>query len=653
MGFLDELGHRISHGANASNLAFLLLLSSLIVAPMLAGLVRLPAMVGLVLVGMVIGPHGLGILASKQIALSALGDFGLLYLMFNAGLELDLRKLVRNKRVAIGFALTSFAIPFTLGLGSAWLLGYAAAAAVLMGSNWGSHTLVTYPMLQKLGLARNRAVSTVVGATAVTDTTALLVLAGVSVLTRHSGSLLGMGAQVFIGLAGLVAWSIFGLPRVARWFFVRFGSNTAQRFVFALCAFFLGAVLAEAAGIDGIVGAFFAGLGLGRAIPIQSPLMERVQFVGAALFVPIFLVSVGILLDPDVLIQPKTLLYALVFTISVLGGKALAAMLIGHRSRFSWPEIGVMSGLSGSQAAATLATTLVGARLGLFNSLTINAVLVVILATLIVTPAVVSIFGRKLAAATAATHEVEPLGHTILVPVWGASTRPMFELAGQLAADDTGMVVAGSFVPDRANAAEVARGRQLREDAEQWLALEGLVARSLFRISHSSMTGLVDTARSEGATMVVSEWDPGDRRLESDPETLDMLTHSPVPIVLAHGPVESFDRLIVVVASEKELVPPGQRDLELARELSARLAHGREVFVVSVPLGDPIISLFGPSPRVQRIGSVDPLGWIAANGRATDLFVLPGLDEAHVALARSPEIIGHRFMVAIAAHHAS
>ena len=110
MGFLEELGHRITQGANASNLAFLLLLSSLIVAPMLAGLARLPAMVGLVLVGMAIGPHGLGILASKQIALSALGDFGLLYLMFNAGLELDLRKLVRNKRVAITFALASFAI---------------------------------------------------------------------------------------------------------------------------------------------------------------------------------------------------------------------------------------------------------------------------------------------------------------------------------------------------------------------------------------------------------------------------------------------------------------------------------------------------------------------------------------------------------------
>ena len=461
-----------------------------------------------------------------------------------------------------------------------------------------------------------------------------------------------MGAQVFIGLAGLVVWSIFGLPRVARWFFVRFGSNTAQRFVFALCAFFLGAILAEAAGIDGIVGAFFAGLGLGRAIPIQSSLMERVQFVGATLFVPIFLVSVGILLDPHVLVQPKTLLYALVFTVAVLGGKTLAAVLIGHHSRFSWPEIGVMSGLSGSQAAATLATTLVGARLGLFDSLTINAVLVVILASLVITPAVVSVSGRKLSAATAALQEVEPLGHTILVPVWGASTRPMFELAGQLAADDTGMVVAGSFVP-------IAQmpPKSLAVDSCARTPSSGSRSKAWWR-DRCSVLALehdwlgrhrAQRGRDDGRLGM----DPGNRLLESDPETLDVLTHAPVPIVLAHGPVESFDRLIVVAANEKELVPPGQYDLELAREVSTRLAHGREVYVVSVPIGDPINALFGPASHVQRIGSVDPLGWIAANGRTTDLFVLPGLDEAHAALARSPEIIGHRFMVAIAAHHAS
>ena len=138
---------------------------------------------------MALGPHGLHILDTKEIALSALGEFGLLYLMFSAGLELDLKLFMKMKRAAITFALLSFAVPFTLGVVSARLLDYKWAAAVLMGSNWGSHTLVTYPLLRKMGLSRNRAVATVVGATAVTDTAALLVLSVVSGTVKPSGSL--------------------------------------------------------------------------------------------------------------------------------------------------------------------------------------------------------------------------------------------------------------------------------------------------------------------------------------------------------------------------------------------------------------------------------------------------------------------------------
>ncbi|MDX2086904.1 MAG: cation:proton antiporter [Kofleriaceae bacterium] len=649
MELLDEIQGRVAGGANAPNLAFLLLLLALIFAPMLAGFVRLPAMVGLVLVGMLIGPHGLNILASKTIALTALGGFGLLYLMFNAGLELDLKKLMRNKRVAIMFALLSFTIPFTLGISSALLLGYATAAAILMGSNWGSHTLVTYPMLRKMGLSRNTAVSTVVGATAVTDTLALLVLAAVSVMSRRNASFAAEAIEIVIGLAVLVGWSIFLLPKVGRWFFSRVGSDTAQRFLFGLGAFFFGAVLAEAAGIDGIVGAFFAGLGLGRAIPAQSPLMERVQFVGSSLFVPIFLVSVGILLDPKVLVQPKTLLFALVFTIAVLGGKALAAIIVGKKAHFTRGEVGVMSGLSGSQAAATLATTLVGARLGLFDDLTINAVLVVILVSLVVTPMVVNAFGRKVSGATAES-EAEPIGRTVLVPIWGESSRPVIGLAGRLAEDDTGMVVAGSFVNETANETEAAQQRRLRAEAEEWLAREGLEARSLLRVSRSPIAGLVQTVRGEGATMVVSEWEPeAHGRLEADLEAQEALRHPEVPIVLAHGDVESFDRVIVVVARKEELVPPGRRDLELAKEVSARLAHGHKVAVVAQELGDPITNLFAQSPNVETIGSVDPLGWVATHSEANDLVIVPGLEEVHAALARIPDLMSKRFIVTLAA----
>ena len=377
MEMLREIGHRITEGPT---LGYAILILALILAPRIAEVLRLPAMVGLVLAGMALGPHGAHVLATKEIALSALGEFGLLYLMFSAGLELDLKLFMKMKRVAITFALLSFAFPFTLGVLSAKLLSYKWAAAVLMGSNWGSHTLVTYPMLRQMGLSRNRAVATVVGATAVTDTSALLVLSVVSGVVKPSGSLGVQLVEIAIGLALLATWSLLGLPRVARWFFARVGTDRAYRFVFGIGAFLVGGVLAEAAGIDGIVGAFFAGLGLNRAVPEESPLMDRLQFMGSTLFIPIFLVSVGVLLEPKVMVDPKTLLVALVFTVAVLGGKALAAVVAGRTFHFTWPEVGVMSGLSGSQAAATLATTLVGAKLGLFDTTTINAVLVVILA---------------------------------------------------------------------------------------------------------------------------------------------------------------------------------------------------------------------------------------------------------------------------------
>src|SRR6185436_6150614 len=319
------------------------------------------------------------------------------------------------------------------------LLHYNWPASMLMGSNWGSHTLVTYTLLRQMGLARNRAVATVVGATAVTDTSALLVLSVVSGVVKPAGSLGVQLAEIAVGLALLATWSLLGLPRVARWFFARVGTDRAYRFVFGIGAFLVGGVLAEASGIDAIVGAFFAGLGLNRAIPEESPLMDRLQFMGSTLFIPIFLVSVGVLLEPKVMVDPKTLGVAAIFTVAVLGGTALAAVIAGRVFRFNWPEIGVMSGLSGSQAAATLATTLVGAKLGLFDTTTINAVLVVILVSLVATPAMVTAFGKKV---TAVGGETEALGKVVLVPVWGESSRPALALAGELAASDGGMVLA-------------------------------------------------------------------------------------------------------------------------------------------------------------------------------------------------------------------
>jgi Na+:H+ antiporter len=643
LDFFKVLGERINQGPA---LAFLILTLALILGPKLAEIVRLPAMVGLVLAGMAVGPHAERLLNTHQIALSALGELGLLYLMFAAGLELDIKLFSRMKKAAITFALLSFVIPFSLGIVSAKLLGYAWAAAVLMGSNWGSHTLVTYPILRQMGLARNRAVATVVGATAVTDTSALLVLTGVSATVKKTGSLDAQGVEIAVGLAVLALWTLFVLPRLARWFFARVGGERAYRFVFGMAALLSGAVLAEAASIDGIVGAFFAGLGLNRAIPERSSLMDRIQFFGSAWFIPIFLVSVGVLLDPKVLIDPRTLLVALVFSIAVLGGKALAAVIAGRTFGFSWPEVGVMSGLSGSQAAATLATTLVGARLGLFDTRTINAVLVVILVSLVVTPAMVTFFGKKVPREGAAA---EALGSAVLVPVWGESTRPLFGVAERLAAPDGGIVLAASFAAEEASEAQLAMQRRLTKNADKWLAEEGLESQTIFRVSRSVREGLLRTTREENATLLLAEWRfEGGNPLDPNSEVSQMIARTPVPILLAHGAVEPFERLLVV-ARRDDLFRPRSLDLELAAELTRRLARGRHVVFVGTST-DRFTSLFLAKFQFDHVEHGDPLAWAKDNASATDLLVFPGLDAAREALERFPPLAKARFLVAIAAH---
>lgn len=636
---LQHMGERLEQGPT---LAFLILIVSLILGPKVAGGFRLPAMVGLVIAGMAVGPHGLRILDSQRIALSAIGQFGLLYLMFSAGLELDFKRLARMKKAAITFALLSFAIPFTFGIASARLLHYAWAAAVLMGSNWGSHTLVTYPLLRQMGLARNPAVGTVVGATAITDTSALLVLAGVSASVSKTSSLGVEGMEILLGLVLLGLFTLVALPRIARWFFARVGTDRSYRFVFSLAAFLCGAVLAEAASIDGIVGAFFAGLGLNRAIPERSPLMEHVQFFGASLFIPIFLVSVGVLLEPRVMIDPKTLVVALVFTIAVLGGKALAAILAGRASKFTWPEIGVMSGLSGSQAAATLATTLVGARLGLFDTVTINAVLVVILASLVVTPALVTFFGKKISGSPA---DEAAIGSAVLVPIYSEATRPLLAVAGHLAEGDAGVVIPWCFATEDAPEAEIAAQRNLKDKAEEWLAKEGLESHSLFRVSRSLEAGLLQTVRAEKASLLLGEWHF--EGLDPDSEAAGMIARSPVSILLVRGALEPFDRLLVM-ARPQDLVRPGSLDLELAAQLAERLARGRKVgYVGTSP--DALASLFTAKTSPEPIESADAIAWAADHIADGDLMVFAGIDAAREALRRLPGLDQRRFLVAIAA----
>lgn len=340
-------------------LKFLLILAIILFAPIILNKIKIPHLLGLIIAGAAIGPNGINLIArDSSIILS--GTAGLLYIMFLAGLEIDLAEFKKNSKKSVIFGLYTFIIPMVLGiLSGIYILGFSTITSVLLASMFASHTLIAYPLISKLGVGKNKAVNIAVGGTMITDTLALLVLAVIVGMTNGE-----VNTEFWVRLSlsilafGLIVILLF--PIIARWFFKRFDDNVSQ-YIFVLVMVFLGAVLAELAGIEAIIGAFLAGLALNRLIPHTSPLMNRIEFVGNAIFIPFFLIGVGMLIDYRVFFKDiETIKVGSVMIIIATTAKYLAAWLTQKTFNFSVDERRLIFGLSNAQAAATLAAVLVG-----------------------------------------------------------------------------------------------------------------------------------------------------------------------------------------------------------------------------------------------------------------------------------------------------
>jgi Kef-type K+ transport system membrane component KefB len=421
-------------------LSFLVLLLVVLFGPMIIERFRVPGIIGLLVGGLLIGPHGLKIVGSGNTTVPDLGKIGLLYLMFVAGLELDLRLVQSHKRATIVYSSLTFSLPLLAGVVAGFAIGFNASAAILLGSLLASHTLVVYPMIRDMGRGNDPAVATGVGATVITDTLTLIVLAAVSGITVGSASGFEIGVQLVIGLAALGVGCFVVLPKITRFFLGHYGTARAGRYLFALIAMLAAATLAEVFGIEGIVGAFFAGIALNRLVPEGGDLMERIEFFGGAFFVPVFLVSVGLIINPAVMTDPETLRFAGIFILACFGGKAVAALLTRPLLGYKWAEVGILFALTIPQAAATLAATIVGFDIGLFGTEVVNAVLVLIAVSLVLSASITPIFTRQLERSDAGAGR---LGRRVMlvmdprVPV----RRAVAELAVRLAGSDDGIVI--------------------------------------------------------------------------------------------------------------------------------------------------------------------------------------------------------------------
>jgi Kef-type K+ transport system membrane component KefB len=378
-------------------LTFAFVMLIILLAPILLKRLKISGVVGLILSGAVIGPHGLGLFERDQTFI-LLGTVGLLYIMFVAGLEIDLNRFKKYRAHSLLFGAFTFFIPQVFGtLASVYILGFDWLPAILLASMFASHTLLAYPIASRLGIVNHTAVTTSVGGTIITDTAALLVLA--VCVRAYQGTLDDM-FWITLGIS-LTVYSIavfWLLPLIGRWFFKNISTEGEADFVFILASVFMSAYLSQLAGLEPIIGAFMAGLALNRLIPPKSPLMNRIEFVGNTLFIPFFLLSVGMLVNYRVLFEGTDAIFTAGFMVFfAILFKYAAAHITGFFLGYNYSARMVMFGLSNAQAAATLAAVLIAFQLGIFDEAILNGTIVMILVTCLISPYVTEKHGRILA----------------------------------------------------------------------------------------------------------------------------------------------------------------------------------------------------------------------------------------------------------------
>ena len=491
---------------------FLLVLLIILFAPILLNKLRIPHIIGMILAGLVIGEHGFNILV-RDSSFELFGKVGLYYIMFLAGLEMNMGDFKKNRGKAVMLGLLAFVIPIGIGLvTNMMLLKYSLVTSILLASMYASHTLVAYPIVIRYGVSRHRSVSIAVGGTAVTDTLTLLVLAVVGGLFKgESGGLFWLWLVVKVIFLG--ALIMYSFPRIGRWFFRRYDDNVMQ-FIFVLAMVFLGAGLMEFVGMEGILGAFLAGLVLNRLIPHVSPLMNHLEFVGNALFIPYFLIGVGMLIDIHVIFgQGDALKVTAVMIVVALVGKWIASWLTQKIYKMAPIERELMFGLSNAQAAATLAAVLVGYNIilpngeRLLNEDVLNGTVLLILVTCVVSSFITERAARKIAMCEAHLEEERTVeAERILIPVANPDTIEYLMNLSLLIRDtkQKDNLLALNVINDN-NTSEglELRGKRYLEKAAMITASADVPLRQITRYDLNIASGIIHTAKEYEVTDVI------------------------------------------------------------------------------------------------------------------------------------------------------
>jgi Kef-type K+ transport system membrane component KefB/nucleotide-binding universal stress UspA family protein len=547
--------------------SFAILLAVILIVPICFERIKLPGLLGLLVAGVLLGPNSLKVLQSESETMQLLSDIGLVYLMFVAGLEVDIEQFQATKHRSIGFGISTFTVPLIVGTLVGHLFGFGWNAAILIGSLFASHTLLAYPIISRLGVVNNEAVTVTIGATIFTDIGALLVLA--VCVGIHQGNFTAVSlATLLILLVVYSALILFGFSWLGKEFFRRSGDEEGNQFLFVLLVVFVSALGAQLIGVEKIVGAFLAGLAVNNVVG-EGPVKEKVVFVGNVLFIPIFFVDLGLLINiPGFISSLSSIWLTLAILVGLIGSKFMAALIAKVIYRYNLRELLTMWSLSLPQVAATLAATLVGYRAGLLTEGVLNSVIVLMLVTATIGPLITarSAVGLTVSNATPdlertsllweQTADAKPL--TIVIPVYNPKTEQyLIEMAALLTKQVSGKLIPLSITTSESHMdspdlnAALQRNQALLARAVELSQELGAVAEPLSRIDDSIAQGISRASREQNADLVVMGWSRTTglraRLLGNVINNVLWSSHCPVAITrLLHSP-STIQRILVPI----------------------------------------------------------------------------------------------------------
>lgn len=630
--------------------------------PVLMGKMRLPTIIGPIVAGIIVGPNGLELLA-RDSTIELLGTVGLLFIMFIAGLELDLDGFKKYRNRSILFGLLSFSFPFILGLLLGLWLNLGVLSAILFGTILSSHTLLGYPAISRFGITKNKAVTTVIGGTLLTDSLAMLFLA---VITGASGGNLTVGFWIYLILATVIfaAGVLFITPYITKWFFKRSNNEGALEFNFVMVILFVAGAISLFVGLEPIIGAFLAGLALNRYIVDHGPLMNRIRFTANALFIPFFLLSVGMLMDLRVLLtSPQALLVT--FSILTVGivGKMAASWVTAKVYGYTKVEQKVMFGLSISQAAATLATTLVGFRIGLIDQQIVNAVIIIILVTCIIGPLFSERYGKKLTIEENRVDNVkkeESLPERILIPLSNPNTlESLMDLGFILkrAKKTTDPLYPLTIVQKDLKAAnnEVAQAERMLGHAIMYASGAEVPVKLLTRVDHNIGWGIERAATEERITTIIVGWDG--TSMENNKvfgKVIDNFlehTNQRALITKIEQPLSIMEQIILVLPNNIIHKPGFVDSISIIKGIAIQLSASIKAFVIrdDLELYEKTSNKVRPSRKIQfhSIDSWDSLYETnLSNVKSSDLVILLSARRGTVAWHQELEISPKRLSTA-------